>query len=322
MHALLELDCIPSGMELFPAADEDQWSLIQGVIDECDYYLVIIGGRYGSVGPEGLSYTEMEYRYAISKEKPVIAFLHKDPSSIPAKFTEKSEEGKKKLEAFRELAQRKMCKYWSSPQELGSVVSRSLIMLQKKHPGIGWVRGDQLASGDATREMLKLKNRIEELEREIEESQTQAPKGTESLSQGDEKFELECAFDSTDPGGDAWGWSFDVEATWNELFSELSPLMIHEANTLQLQSRLSSFAGKRALEEAKKDHAFLGHRRARNFKVGQSNFETVLIQFSALGLITQSIKNRSVKDRGTYWTLTPYGTTVMNQLRAVKSEKG
>jgi hypothetical protein len=34
-------------MELFPAADEDQWSLIIGVIDECDYYLLILGGRYG-----------------------------------------------------------------------------------------------------------------------------------------------------------------------------------------------------------------------------------------------------------------------------------
>ena len=28
IHALLELDCIPAGMELFPAADEDAWSLI------------------------------------------------------------------------------------------------------------------------------------------------------------------------------------------------------------------------------------------------------------------------------------------------------
>ncbi|MCX6381232.1 MAG: DUF4062 domain-containing protein, partial [Armatimonadetes bacterium] len=36
MHALLELDCIPSGMELFPAADEAQWSLIKKVIDDCD----------------------------------------------------------------------------------------------------------------------------------------------------------------------------------------------------------------------------------------------------------------------------------------------
>lgn len=33
IQALLELDCLPSGMELFPAADEDQWTLIKRVID-------------------------------------------------------------------------------------------------------------------------------------------------------------------------------------------------------------------------------------------------------------------------------------------------
>lgn len=60
MHALLELDCIPAGMELFPAANESQWSLIKRVIEDCDYYVLILGGRYGSCGPDGLSYTEME----------------------------------------------------------------------------------------------------------------------------------------------------------------------------------------------------------------------------------------------------------------------
>ena len=64
-HALLELDCIPSGMELFPAANEDQWSLIKRVIGDCDYYVLIIGGRYGSTDFEGISYTEKEYRYAL-----------------------------------------------------------------------------------------------------------------------------------------------------------------------------------------------------------------------------------------------------------------
>ena len=28
MQALLELECIPAGMELFPAANQDQWTLI------------------------------------------------------------------------------------------------------------------------------------------------------------------------------------------------------------------------------------------------------------------------------------------------------
>jgi hypothetical protein len=75
IQALLELDCIPAGMELFPAADEDQWTLIKNVIDECDYYIVIVGGRYGSVGNGGLSYTEMEYRYALENGKPRYSIL-------------------------------------------------------------------------------------------------------------------------------------------------------------------------------------------------------------------------------------------------------
>ena len=58
MQALMEMDCIPAGMELFPAADEEQWVFIRRVIDDCDYYLLIVGGRYGSVTPEGVSYAE------------------------------------------------------------------------------------------------------------------------------------------------------------------------------------------------------------------------------------------------------------------------
>ena len=70
IQALMEMDCIPAGMELFPAADEEQWEFIKRIIDDCDYYLLIIGGRYGSTTPEGISYTEKEYDYAdlISKK--------------------------------------------------------------------------------------------------------------------------------------------------------------------------------------------------------------------------------------------------------------
>jgi hypothetical protein len=65
MQALLELDCIIAGMELFPASNDDQWTLIKRVIDDCDYYLVIIGGRYGSTDAAGISYTEKEYDSAV-----------------------------------------------------------------------------------------------------------------------------------------------------------------------------------------------------------------------------------------------------------------
>ncbi|RNL60215.1 DUF4062 domain-containing protein [Arthrobacter oryzae] len=39
IQGLLEADCFPAGMELFPATNDEKWELIQGVIDDSDYYL-------------------------------------------------------------------------------------------------------------------------------------------------------------------------------------------------------------------------------------------------------------------------------------------
>ncbi len=48
------------------------------------------------------------------------------------------------------------------------------------------------------------------------------------------------------------------------------------------------------------------------------DFQTVKIQLRALGLMAKSEKARSVKDSGTYWTLTPYGDEIMTRLRAIR----
>jgi hypothetical protein len=104
MQALLELDCMPAGMELFPAASEEQWNWIKKVIDESDYYMVIIGGRYGTVSDvTGMSYTEMEYRYALETGKPVIAFLHEDPLKIQSGKSETSAQAKKKIRTIPKI---------------------------------------------------------------------------------------------------------------------------------------------------------------------------------------------------------------------------
>lgn len=165
MQALLELDCIPAGMELFPAADESQWSLIRRIIDDCDYYIVIVGGRYGSTDSDGISYTEMEYRHALKLGKPIVAFLHRDPSSIPANRTETSDKRRAKLDEFRNLCQQKMVKYWTSAAELGSVVSRSLVRLTRDRPGVGWVRADAVPNHDVLQQLVEKNERIEALQR-------------------------------------------------------------------------------------------------------------------------------------------------------------
>ncbi|RKQ69583.1 uncharacterized protein DUF4062 [Litorimonas taeanensis] len=317
IQALLELDCIPSGMELFPAADEDQWSLIKSIIDECDYYILIVGGRYGSTNVEGISYTEMEYNYALSTGKPIIAFLHKDPSKIEVGKSESDVEGQKRLESFRSLVQKKMCKFWASPEELGSVVSRSLINLQRKSPGVGWVRGDLVSDKEASQEILKLSKKVEELERQLNKARTQAPSGTEKLAQGDDKFELQTYFSTGSIfEGNQQEWMEKIQMTWSELFFAISPSMINECVEAKLKNRLSS-AAREVLLTKLAEYEHLKEEAIDKFFLKETDFETIVIQFRALGLIKKSEKNRSVKDSMTYWTLTPYGNEVMNRLRAI-----
>ncbi|MFI2818794.1 DUF4062 domain-containing protein [Vreelandella piezotolerans] len=199
-QALLELDCIPIGMELFPASDEDQWSFIKSVIDDCDYYLLILAGRYGSCSESGLSYTEMEYRYAIDTGKPVIAFLHQEPELIPAKFSESDKEMQEKLASFRSLAQKKLCKFWTTPTELSAVVGRSIVQLKKRSPAIGWVKADLVPDEGASQEILKLKNEIEKLQAELsKQSNTGVDPG--DLAQGEEIF----SFPYTAKAKRGWG---------------------------------------------------------------------------------------------------------------------
>src|SRR5258705_11287944 len=81
-NSLAKAGYIAAGMELFPATDQQQLEYIQRVIGRSDYYVVIVGGRYGSLAENGLSYTENEFDYARSRGIPVLAFLHSDPKSI------------------------------------------------------------------------------------------------------------------------------------------------------------------------------------------------------------------------------------------------
>src|SRR5262245_31138897 len=75
---------VVAGMELFPATDQQQLDYIKRVIDRSDYYVVILGGRYGTPSDDGKSYTEKEFEYAVSRNIPVLAFLHADPGKIAA----------------------------------------------------------------------------------------------------------------------------------------------------------------------------------------------------------------------------------------------
>jgi len=100
MGVALENNFIPVGMEQFHAAPTSQWNVITKMIDECDFYLLIIGGRYGSIDEDtGISYTEKEYNYAKTKGLPVLVLI-KESSVI----TESEQDvGDKKYDKYMKM---------------------------------------------------------------------------------------------------------------------------------------------------------------------------------------------------------------------------
>ncbi|MCP4369972.1 MAG: DUF4062 domain-containing protein [Deltaproteobacteria bacterium] len=144
MKSIVEMDCFPCGMEYFPASNLDQWSYIKILISQCDYYVVVIAGRYGSTDENGISYTEKEYDYAVAQKIPTIAFIHSAPEKLPFERVETKEENRRKLEIFKQKTKKRLCKFWATPHELGGVLSRSLQHLIKTNERPGWLRANEI----------------------------------------------------------------------------------------------------------------------------------------------------------------------------------
>lgn len=144
-QALLENDCIPVGMELFPASNKKQWDIIKSVIDSSDYYLLIIAGRYGTCGKDDsgntMSYTEMEFDYAHKNGKPIIVFLHSDIESLPLSKSERTKIGRQRLRRFMiKVSNGREMTYWTNKDNLKSRVIMAIRATIRDFPSYGWIK--------------------------------------------------------------------------------------------------------------------------------------------------------------------------------------
>src|ERR1043165_7627105 len=141
LNAILQLDHFPVGMEAFPAADGTPWDLIEKMIEDSDYYVLIIAGRYGAVTANGVSYTEKEYDLARRLGKTVLAFLHESPDELAVKNVDMAKEARSKLQRFlKHVESSHLCKLWRDKDQLALFVTTSLLSATRLNPSPGWVR--------------------------------------------------------------------------------------------------------------------------------------------------------------------------------------
>lgn len=305
IQALMEMDCIPAGMELFPAADEEQWEFIKRVIDDCDYYLLMIGGRYGTTTADGVSYTEREYDYAVESGLRVIALLHAEPDEIPVSKSDIDPELRGRLTAFRErVASHRLVKFWSPASELPGLVALSLSKTIKAYPATGWIRGDRAPSEQLLNELAQVRRENSALQERIRELEAHAGSVPPDIARLDEEITLHGSYWAR---GTKRSWESTV--SWNEIFGYISPYLVQYPNDAAVKGTLAEALASRE-----------GFSYGDTFTMDDQEFRTVAVQLKALGLITLNYTKTVKGGMGLFWSSTPKGERLMLELRTVRSQ--
>ncbi len=163
VQAILDAGHIPAGMELFKAGNESQLKTIYKWIDESDVYMLILGGRYGSIeSKSGKSYTQLEYEYALSKNIPVFAVVLSQ-SSLTAKINsigyDKATEQNfpEKYKSFKEFVMSKIIREVDDCKDIKIAIHTTLNDFITEYNLIGWVRNN---NENDTAQLLKENNTL------------------------------------------------------------------------------------------------------------------------------------------------------------------
>lgn len=147
-------DYIPIGMEDFTAANGRQLKYIKDRLKDTDIYVLLLGGRYGSLiskddkdrpDEEAKSYTQKEYELAMADpDISVLPFLYSNPGDLPEKKRWKDDKEHELLTKFiKKVKADLLAKFWhpgDTPDKIAAYVYQSLNEMDKSALR-GWVRG-------------------------------------------------------------------------------------------------------------------------------------------------------------------------------------
>ncbi|MHA6722855.1 DUF4062 domain-containing protein [Sphingomonas sp. RS2018] len=242
---ILDLGHIPAGMELFPAADTEQLAYIKKVIDECDYYVLIMGGRYGSLDEEGVSFTEREYDYAVHTGKTVLAFPHGDAMAIPAGKVDLGDRMRANLDAFRsKVMAGRLVREWKSREQLEGLVLKALVRAMTDFPATGWIRGDTAASEDILSQLNTVRSENQKLSSALSKLQTQLKPSVSDIADMDSIYAVSYNFTFRDRYGSETRKSAK-KLSWEKILTAVAPAMMRPTTREMIATAMTTYLRER-----------------------------------------------------------------------------
>jgi hypothetical protein len=195
VQAILRAGNIPAGMELFSAGNKSQLDTIKKWIEESDIYMLILGGRYGTLESDSqMSYTEIEYRYALELEKPLFAVVLNEEfieNKVKIKGANVLElDYQDKYKEFRTFVLSKVCRLCKDENEIKLSILESIIDIQDQFVLTGWIKGDEIPDNSILlNELEALRTERNELQKKVVTLETLTKKTTENDLIGDFSFD-------------------------------------------------------------------------------------------------------------------------------------
>lgn len=312
---------IAVGMEQFHASDEEQMEYIRPLIDRTDYYVVIVKGRYGSVASDGMSYTEKEYRYALEKGVPVLAFLYEDIGSLSVNDTDNDPEALKKFNSFcAELSSRRIVSFWKSEDALVAKVKDAVYAIAFRKPGIGWIRGDQAMEPQVYKELEAERKKRIDLEAQLVELASSEISFPNHLAHGDDLVFLNGTVKKYPKvgvigNGEELG-EILVGLSWGAIFKEIAENLFFEVSESRIIIQIEYHALQKYMEDNKENY---DNNHSYRLFLKDRNATSIMIrsQFQALGLITTFMRE-GAETRYLCWRLTEKGRAYISYVRAIR----
>ena len=298
IRAVLEMGHIPVGMEMFSAADEEQWKIIARHIEESDYYAVVLAHRLGSLTDGGISYTRKEYEYAVAKGIPVLGFVIDDKASWPADRVDSSSGTAEALSEFKSLVKSKPVSSWASADDLYGRFSVALMKAFIASPREGWVRASNVGAGpEVTAEVVRLSSENALLREKLAEARDASDKEQrEQVTRAIRTLlgtQRQPSYRYT-AGGE---WHDDSEVTLFSVFHSLGREMLIEASVAEMANTLAMTI------RVDKDKSW--------DVVALNQVRHLLADLMTLELVQPSTRKHAVSDTAEYWSLSPFGNDVM-----------
>lgn len=235
VEAILSSNNIPAGMELFKAGNSSQWETIKRWINDSDIYMLILGGRYGSIEPTSKkSYTHLEYEYAISQNIPVFATVLSDSFlADKVKNGQKTDDiyehdNKALYKEFKELVMSKMVKSVDDCKDIKLAIHESISELKEEYDFEGWTRGINDSSyRNLVEQNSKLIQENKELNEQLQHNIEQKQSDNIDSSFWNQKIELNIS-GMKEFMGDMYNSKISV--TVSEIFEIIAPLIMTPTN--------------------------------------------------------------------------------------------